>query len=121
MPNNSHPELDLRPIPPWWPNITFFFPCVQRILVATDGGLSYDPSSGFGLSRFVDQLSRTFPQPRITKAHRGNDPTADIQRFRFDTAATPVTAANYDQIWLFGAAETPVGPSVGSTLTRRSR
>jgi hypothetical protein len=71
----------------------------------TDGGLSFNRASGFGLSRFIDELAKITPTPAITKAHRGIDPTADVQNFVFDAS---VTTATYDQVWLFGIQISPV-------------
>lgn len=98
----------VRPVPRWLKDL-IAFPllrrCTQRILLVTDGGLSFDPLSGFGLSRFAAELAKISPTPVITKAHRRTDPTADKQNFVFDNT---ITTANYDQIWLFGIETAPV-------------
>ncbi|HEY9405141.1 MAG TPA: hypothetical protein VIQ24_20990 [Pyrinomonadaceae bacterium] len=98
---------DLRAVERYWRDIlpAFGQPCTQRILLVTDGGLNYNPASGFGLSRFVDELMKISPTPTITKAHRGTDPTADTQNFVFNNT---ITTANFDQIWLFGIETNPV-------------
>src|SRR5687768_9539383 len=83
----------------------------QRILIVTDGQLSFSPSDGFGLSRLVAAVRSYSPRPVITLAHRnlGNhnvviDGTsfAVLGNFNFANAGIAVTVANYDQIWLFG-------------------
>jgi hypothetical protein len=85
--------------------------CRQRILIVTDGLLSFSPSSGFGLSRLVAAVRSYSPQPAVTLAHRslgnhnetiGGTVFPVLGNFNFDTAATAVTTANYDQVWLFG-------------------
>lgn len=95
----------------FWP---WFVRCRPRILVVTDGALSYHetgPTAHFGLSRFVQAISQSSLQPVITLAHRGASPSPMsiygasypvLANFKFDTAATAVTVANYDQIWMFG-------------------
>lgn len=98
----------VRPLPYWIDDVILWPPlrrCRQRILLVTDGGLSFNPASGFGLSRFVAELAKITPAPTITKAHRRTDPTANKQNFIFDAT---VTTANYDQIWLFGIETAPV-------------
>jgi hypothetical protein len=85
--------------------------CQPRLLVVTDSSLSFEPASFFGLSRFVQAISQSPLAPLITLAHRGaHAPTVNIYNtnypvlvnFKFDPAATAVTVANYDQIWMFG-------------------
>ncbi|HEV7642352.1 MAG TPA: hypothetical protein VGO50_00295 [Pyrinomonadaceae bacterium] len=79
--------------------------CGQRILVVTDG-LSYDPNDGFGLTEFLSIIAATpaWNPHVISTADRFGDPNATITgNFNFFTAALPVTRANYDQLWLFGA------------------
>ena len=98
-------------------DLTIYYPpkCRPRILIVTDGGLSFS-TGGFGLSRFVDAISKASPKPVITLAYRGahaspvnlhgtNFPV--LNNFNFATAATAVTTANYDQIWLFGINSAP--------------
>ena len=75
-------------------------PCPQRILMVTDGSLSFG-AGGFGLSEFVGII--TSAGHTVSTAHRnGIGPTTIPGNFNFATATTPVTTANYDQIWLFG-------------------
>lgn len=97
-------------------DLTIYWPprCRPRVLIVTDGSLSYQSAAGFGLSRFVDALSKASPQPFITLAHRNGHPSPVqipfagaasypvLANFNFATAATAVTTANYDQIWMFG-------------------
>lgn len=96
----------MRPVAKW---AELFYPfwrrCTQRILIVTDGALSFDPTSGFGLSRFVAEVAKITPTPTITKAHRSADPTADLQNFIFNASVSRTT---YDQIWLFGFNPGPV-------------
>lgn len=85
---NRHAELIL------------LFPCPQRILMVTDGSLNFG-AAGFGLAEFVGII--TSAGHTVSTAHRnGTGPTTIPGNFNFATATTPVTTANYDQIWLFG-------------------
>jgi hypothetical protein len=87
-------------------------PCRPRLLILTDGILNYLSNSDFGLSRFVEAIAEAPGlNPIITLAHRGFhaspvmiDSTSYpvLTNFNFAAAATPVTLANYDQIWIFG-------------------
>lgn len=90
-------------------------PCRPRILIVTDGNLSYSPLQGFGLSRFVHAITLAggvTTKPILTLAHRtqsappnlvlGPDTYAIKPLFDFTTANPAVTVANYDQLWLFG-------------------
>ncbi len=97
-------------------DLTIFLPprCRPRVLIVTDGNLNYLSGAGFGLTRFVDALSKASPKPFITLAHRnahaspvqipvaGGTSYPVLAGFNFATAATAVTTANYDQIWMFG-------------------
>lgn len=75
-------------------------PCNQRILMVTDGLLSFGVG-GFGLSEFVGIV--TGAGHTVATAHRnGSGPSTIGGSFNFSTASTAVTRANYDQIWLFG-------------------
>ena len=75
-------------------------PCPQRILMVTDGSLDFG-AGGFGLSEFVTII--TGAGHTVATAHRnGFGPRTIPGSFNFATATTPVTTANYDQIWLFG-------------------
>ena len=76
------------------------FPCAQRILVVTDGSLGYG-TNAFGLSEFIDIVRAA--GHTVHTAHRSGGNGASIAgAFNFATAATAVTVANYDQLWLFG-------------------
>lgn len=80
--------------------IVLSFPCSQKILMVTDGSLSFGIGF-FGLSEFVGII--TGAGHSVSTAHRNAVLPATIPgNFNFATAATPVTTANYDQIWLFG-------------------
>ncbi|HET9220018.1 MAG TPA: hypothetical protein VFR18_23770 [Terriglobia bacterium] len=80
--------------------IVLLRPCPQRILMVTDGSLSFG-ATGFGLAEFVSII--TGAGHSVSTAHRnGTGPVTIPGAFNFATAATPVTTANYDQIWLFG-------------------
>lgn len=95
----------------FWP---WFVRCRPRILVVTDGALNYYETgfpAHFGLTRFVQAISQSSLQPLITLAHRSGSPSPVsiygtsypvLTAFKFDTAATAVTVANYDEIWMFG-------------------
>jgi hypothetical protein len=89
--------------------------CRPRILIVTEPDLSYG-SGGFGLLRVLEALttdSGVSVKPVLTLAYRGVHPNPNplsvgadsytvLNNFNFATAATAVTVANYDQIWLFG-------------------
>ena len=76
------------------------FPCPQKILMVTDGSLNFG-AGFFGLSEFVSIIQSA--GHTVSTAHRnGVGPTTIPGNFNFATATTPVTTANYDQIWLFG-------------------
>lgn len=80
--------------------IILLFPCPQKILMVTDGSLNFGVA-GFGLSEFVGII--TSAGHTVSTAHRnGVGPVTIPGNFNFATATTPVTSANYDQIWLFG-------------------
>ena len=82
----------------------FLFPCPQKILMVTDGLLSFNVA-GFGLSEFKDIVATA--GHTISTAHRSATPPTTIAgAFNFATAATAVTVANYDQVWLFGFSTT---------------
>lgn len=82
------------------------FPCPQRVLMVTDGSLDFGTGS-FGLSEFVSIIQAA--GHTVHTAHRnGVGPATIGGAFNFQTAATAVTTANYDQIWLFGHSTTPL-------------
>jgi hypothetical protein len=76
-------------------------PCRVRVLVVTDGSLSYSPSEGFGLSQFVDTLkSSSFYGllPSVKVAHR-TQPTSDYATFSFKN---DLSIDKFDVAFLFG-------------------
>lgn len=76
------------------------FPCPQRVLMVTDGLLGFG-TGGFGLSEFVGIVQGA--GHTVSTARRNGGGGASIPgNFNFATAATPVTTANYDQVWIFG-------------------
>ena len=80
--------------------IVLLFPCPQKILMVTDGNLNFG-TGFFGLSEFVSIVAGAGHS--VSTAHRGGSGPVTIPgSFNFATAVTPVTTANYDQIWLFG-------------------
>lgn len=95
---------------PWWPE-----PIPVRILVVTDGDLSFEPvPGGMSLSIALDAL-RTSPwwwvQYDVVRAHRNEDPSgipAEYERFRFDDDV--IDLDDFDQIWLFGKERDAVHP-----------
>ena len=95
------------------------FPCPQKILMVTDGGLDFG-SGGFGLSEFVGLIKAAGHS--VATAHRsGAGPNLSIAgNFDFAAAATAVTVANYDQVWMFGIATgaSPITPAEQSTLAQ---
>lgn len=85
------------------------FPCAQRILMVTDGSLGFG-ANAFGLSEFV-QIVRDAGHTVHTAHRTGGGGPSIPGAFNFATAATPVTVANYDQLWLFGFSGTALsGP-----------
>ncbi len=92
----------------------FLFPCPQKILMVTDGNLGFG-ADFFGLSEFVSIVSAA--GHAVSTAHRSGGHSASIAgAFVFNTAATAVTLANYDQIWLFGFSATAITAAEQSTL-----
>jgi len=89
-------------------------PCRPRILVVTDGALSFRADQAFGLLRFVQAItnwSGVSNKPILTLAYRGvhipaitiDSDTYNVKsNFDFSTATPAVTVDNYDQLWLFG-------------------
>lgn len=104
-----NPNIEFRR-PPWVVELfDLLRPCRQRILVVADGGINYHPSEGLGLTELLNALADPAFVPRVpevTRAHRspGAGSGAALTGFRFDTAAVPLTRANYDQLWLIGIA-----------------
>lgn len=91
-------------------------PCPQRILMVTDGSLNFG-AAGFGLSEFVGII--TGAGHTVATAHRnGTNPKTIPGSFNFATATTPVTPANYDQIWLFGFNTTVLPAAQQTTIAQ---
>ncbi len=102
--------------PPYWRTR-----CQPRILIVTDGPLNYQPSDRFGLSRFIEAIahhSSATLKPALTLAHRGAHATPVaiagqvypvLNSFNYATANPAVTINNYDQIWMFGVNQVPIG------------
>jgi hypothetical protein len=68
--------------------------------MVTDGNLDFG-TGFFGLSEFVGVVQAAGHS--VSTAHRtGVGPTTIPGAFNFASATTPVTTANYDQVWLFG-------------------
>lgn len=95
------------------------FRCQPRMLVLVDG-LDYRSDNSFGLWRFLHALTAdpgATNRPALTLCHRGVHLGATVtigatthtivNNFNFATATTPVTLANYDQIWIFGIGAGP--------------
>jgi hypothetical protein len=94
-------------------NLIFLPRCRPRILVVTDGSLSYT-TGGFGLTRFIEAItshSSVTLRPTLTLAHRGASPSPvtiggtnyTVQTaFNFAAANPAVNVSQYDQIWMFG-------------------
>jgi hypothetical protein len=81
-------------------------PCPQKILMVADSSLNFNTGM-FGLSEFVSII--TGAGHTVSTAHRsGTAPVTIAGAYNFATAATAVTTANYDQIWLFGFSNTPL-------------
>jgi hypothetical protein len=78
-------------------------PCKIKMLIVVDGGASFG-SSCFGLSHFLKSFNDPAPFTTfsITKAHRGNSTSSDINNFKFDNH----NLHQYDVIWLFGVHRT---------------
>lgn len=97
--------------------------CRPRILMVTDASLDFG-TGPFGLSRVLQALttdSGVTNKPALTLAYRGQHPAPNpitvgsdtytvINSFNFASAATAVTVANYDQIWLFGFSAAALAP-----------
>ncbi len=82
--------------------IVLAFACPQRVLMVTDGGLNFG-AAAFGLSEFVGIVQAA--GHTVSTAHRnGIGPVTIAGAFNFAAAATAVTTANYDQVWLFGVS-----------------
>lgn len=91
-------------------------PCRPKILVVTDGGLSFNPNSGFGITRFLEAItvhSGVTTKPVLTLAYRGGvhnpatvtigpDTYTIINNYNFANNASGVKIDRYDQVWLFG-------------------
>ncbi|MGH1543849.1 MAG: hypothetical protein ACRBHB_25845 [Arenicella sp.] len=113
--NNFFNRLDIRAIPL---DLQLLHPlyrrCRPRILIVTDGNLSYRQNQGFGLWRFIHAITHhagVTNKPILTLAHRGaHTATVTVETdtytvktgYNFATANPSVNRTNYDQIWLFG-------------------
>ncbi len=103
--------------------IIFRIPCPQKILMVTDSSLNFG-AGGFGLFEFVTLVRNA--GHTVTTAHRnGSGPNLTIAgNFNFAPTppapplATPVTTANYDQIWLFGFSTTALSASEQTTIAQ---
>lgn len=97
--------------------IIWKLPCPQKILMVTDSSLDFG-TSGFGLSEFVTIVKNA--GHTVATAHRnGSGPNLTIAgNFNFATAATAVTTANYDQIWLFGFSTTALSAPEQTTIAQ---
>lgn len=96
--------------------IILLFPCPQKILMVTDGSLSFG-NGGFGLSEFVSIIASA--GHTVSTAHRsGVAPVTIPGAFNFATATTPVTVANYDQIWIFGFSVTNLTAPQQTTIAQ---
>lgn len=97
--------------------IIWKFPCPQKILMVTDSSLDFG-TSGFGLSEFVAIVKNA--GHTVATAHRnGGGPNLTIAgNFNFATAATALTTANYDQIWLFGFSTTALSAPEQTTIAQ---
>lgn len=94
----------------------FKFPCRQRILMVTDGSLSFN-AGGFGLSVLVGMLSSA--GHTVTTARRQGGGGASIAgAFDFAEADIPVNVNNYDQLWLFGFSTGSLSPKESATVAK---
>ncbi len=99
--------------------LIFRIPCPQKILMVTDGSLSFG-AGAFGLSEFVSII--TGAGHTVSTAHRsGIGPVTIAGNYNFATAATAVTTANYDQIWLFGFSTTALTAAEQTTIANFMR
>ncbi len=93
------------------------FPCRQRILMVTDGGLDFGVG-GFGLSEFVSIIQAA--GHTVSTAHRqGVGPTTIAGAFNFATAAPAFNTDNFDQLWMFGISTAPaIAANEQTTIAR---
>ena len=93
------------------------FPCRQRILMVTDGGLDFGVG-GFGLSEFVSIIQAA--GHTVSTAHRqGVGPTTIAGAFNFATAAPAFNTDNFDQLWMFGISTAPaIAANEQATIAR---
>jgi len=86
-----------------------------RVLIVLDGGFGFSGTPSldhdFSYTALVNALTSAGMQ--VTKAHRGTDPTADLQNFTFP----PATLLNFDVLWLIGfeGRNDPTFPPSGSS------
>jgi len=108
-------ELQFRGNRFW--EIIWKFPCPQKILMVTDSSLDFG-AGGFGLSEFVSIITNA--GHTVATAHRnGSGLNLTIPgNFNLTTAATAVTTAHYDQIWLFGFSTTTLSAPEQATIAQ---
>ncbi|MBM3792546.1 MAG: hypothetical protein FJW31_00460 [Acidobacteria bacterium] len=99
--DSLNPRVDLSPysLVKWW------LTCTVKSLIVTDASGGFGPSAGFHLGTTLDVLANnpwSHVSFSITKAHRGAEATADINKFNFSTH----NLSQYSQIWLFGVERT---------------
>lgn len=104
-------DLAVRPsFPAWWRRIVIDLNCKTRVLLVADG-LTFDSSSGFGLSEARDVIAAattTNHDIEVTTANWNGDSSADVDGFRFSGTHTvggdTRTIHDYEEIWVFGIA-----------------
>lgn len=107
---NVNDFVAVNPFPPLWRPIIIDLDCKTRVLLVADGGLNFDPSSGFGLSEARDVIAAaatTVHDVEVTTAHWSGNPSADVTgNFRFSGTHTVFgdtrTIHDYQEIWIFG-------------------
>jgi hypothetical protein len=95
------------------PSLIFSPRCKPKILIVTDGQLSFTTGGG-GLTRFIEAITSHASvslKPTLTLAFRGSHAAsvsiggttyAVQQNFNFATTTPALTLAHYDQVWMFG-------------------
>ena len=92
------------------------FPCPQKILMVTDPASTLDRRIRIvGIRRHRHGRG---PHGGDRAAKRRRAATTIPGNFNFATAATPVTTANYDQIWLFGFSTTALSAPEQTTIAQ---
>ncbi len=94
-------------------NPIFFSPCTVRILMVTDGFLSFG-NDDFGLAELLEILSES-PGPyvrfAVTTAHRSDG-------FNFAQPYQGRTLNDYDELWMFGASASPLDDAELKAIAR---